>query len=151
MDKTGLALEHSIEVHIPYETFVRNVRDFNFKHEGEIVYSTNTDGKTRVELKEKDAEEYVIRVSGWKIDDTVQLRRTYVGSPFLLCDWVYDCLDLLEAWAFDHKGSFYFKYLDFAEPILDAYQVIRGLEKHIAFTDAELKDLMDRYGDKFKG
>ena len=147
MDKSGLALEYSIDISFPYDVFVRNVKDFNLKHEGEMVYSTNSDGKFRVELKENDVNDYIIRLSGWKREKTLQLRRIYVYAPFKLCDWVYDCLDLLETWALDHKGSFHFKYLDVEEPILDAYNVIKGLEKHLAFPDHELQDMMDRYDD----
>lgn len=148
-----LALEHSIDITIPFRTFDRNFADFREKHGlgNRLVHAANSDGKFRLELKEDESEEaqYLLRVSGWKRRQKrpdIDLQRVYVGEAFALDETVTDLLDLIEVWAIDHKGSFYFKYIDFDEPLLDAYNIIRGVEKVILFTDNDLQKLLHTYG-----
>jgi hypothetical protein len=148
-----LTLEHSIDITIPFKTFERNFVDFRDKHElgNRLVHATNSDGKFRLELKENEDEEakYLLRVSGWKRKQkrpNVDLQRIYVGDRLTLDEPTADLLDLIEVWAIDHRGSFYFKYVDFNEPLLDAYNIIRGLEKIILFTDNDLQKLLHTYG-----
>ena len=147
-----LAIEHSIDITIPLKTFDRNLADFNEKHElgNRLAYAINSDGKFRLELKEKEEEEaYILRVSGWRREGkrpNIDMQRIYVGDAFTLSETITDLLDLIEVWAIDHKGSFYFQYIDFDEPLLDAYNIIKGIEKVILFTDNDLQKLLHTYG-----
>jgi len=163
----GLVLKHEIDIELPFKSFDRNFKDFKDKHRlGErFVYAINSDGKFRVELKERpdDLKEYVIRISGWREGKVLRLQRIYVSAPqeslylvFLgvkqqevrpisLYDYVYDFLDLIEAWAIDHRGCFYLEYVDGDLPIRDAYNIIKGQEKVTQFSDAELQEVLDQW------
>jgi hypothetical protein len=150
---TAIVLEHSIDIKISWGVFEKNITDFMKKHnlKDRCVYSVNTDGKFRLELKEKpeDEKRYLLRISGWKRGGkrpVLEIQRIYVGEPFVIYSCVYNLLDLFEAWALDHKGSFLFKYVDFDEPIIDAYNVVQGLEKVIPFTDNDLQYQLHKYG-----
>jgi len=145
---TCLVLKHEVEIELPYSSFDRNFKDFRDKHKlGEaFVYSINSDGKFRAELKETpEDEEYLIRISGWKDEDKILIRRMYAPQFLREYDYVCDFLDQLEVWAMDHKGCFYFEYVDFDEPCMDAYCIRKGLEKEIHFTDAQLQEILDQY------
>lgn len=150
---SGLVLEHSIGITIPVKVFDRTFTDFRDKHElnNRMVYGINSDGKFRLELKEtaENDKEYLIRISGWKTKEkksNIDMQKIYVAEPFPFYDYVLDFLDLIETWATDNKGSFYFKYIDFDEPLLDAYNVIKGLEKVIPYSDNDLQKLLHTYG-----
>lgn len=146
---TCLVLKHEIEIRIPYSIFDRNFRDFRIKHDLEeecFAYSVNSDGKFRCELKEcADDEKYLIRITGWKEDDHLLIRRMYCPTPLRQYDYVCDLLDLLEVWAIDHKGCFHFEYVDFDEPCMDAYCVRKGFEKELHFTDAQLQEVLEQW------
>lgn len=154
----GLCLGHAIEIEMPYKRFDKDFIRFKKKHRRNLyrtnwfVYSTNSDGKFRLELKEdSESEDYIIRISGWKRGSprkpNVELKRIYVSEDGLkLYEWVYDFLDLIEEWAVKYKGYFYFKYVDFDLPILDAYNIISGLEKDTPLSDWEMQELLHRYG-----
>ena len=145
---TCLVLKHEVEIRIPYSHFVRNFKDFKDKNrlKEALVYSVSSDGKFRAELKENSEDEsYLIRISGWKEDKHLLIRRMYCPQLLHQYDYVCDFLDLLEVWAMDHKGSFYFEYVDFDEPCMDAYCIKKGLEKEIHFTDAQLQEILEEW------
>jgi hypothetical protein len=142
-------LKQEIEINIPYSTFDRNFRDFRDKHDlGEsFVYSINSDGKFRAELKESPEDEgYLIRISGWKEEkDQLLIRKVYCPQFLRQYDYVCDFLDLLEIWAMDHKGCFYFEYVDLDEPCMDAYCIRKGLEKDLHLTDIQLEEILEQW------
>lgn len=140
------ALKHEIEIEIPFSIFDRNFRDFRDKHGlgKSFAYSVNTDGKFRAELKESSEDEgYILRISGWRNDKILAIRRMYCAEIIKLFDYVCDFLDLLEVWAIDHKGYLYLEYVDIDEPCMDAYYIVRGIEKTIHFTDAQLQEVLE--------
>ena len=162
---TGIVLKHEIEIDIPFKNFERNVKDFIDKNrlKGKLVYATNSDGKFRVELKEKpeDLKEYILRMSGWREEGILHLQKIYVNAtdeslffqlpgydeqvearPIKLYGYVYDFLDLLEAWAADHKGTFNFEYVDGTLPLWDAYNIIKGNQWPNNFTEEQLQVLL---------
>jgi len=164
----GIVLKHDIEIDIPFKTFERNIKDFSDKHALNdcIVYATNSDGKFRAELKEKpeDLKEYILRISGWREGETLHIQRIYVSAqqesiylqllnneeqqearPIRLYDYVYDFLDLMETWAMDHKGVFYFEYIDGHMRIWDTYNIIKGEEKVIRFGEDQLMEVFDQW------
>ncbi len=145
-----IVLEQEVDIHIPYGIFVRNTEDFVRKHraKGRLVYSTNSDGKFRIEYKTApDSEEYIVRLSGWNDrKGDLHLRRLYIGQGLVISGVVSDFFDLLTTWALDHKGTFRFKYLDTEEPLLDMYDIQRGLEKDHFFTDYEMQELLRQHG-----
>lgn len=143
-----LVLTHEIEIELPYSIFDKNFKDFRDKHDLEdiFVYGINSDGKFRAELKETPEDEgYLIRISGWKTGEALLIRRIYVPQPLKQDENVCDFLDLLETWAIDHKGYFFFKYVDFDEPCIDAYCIAKGLEKELHFTDFELQETLEQW------
>lgn len=145
---TCVVLKQEIEIKIPYDVFDRNFKDFRRKHKlGErFVYSVSSDGKFRCELKEEvKGEDYLVRITGWKEEDEILVRRIYCPEPLKQYGYVCDFLDLLEVWAVDHKGCFYFEYVDVDEPCMDAYCIRKGLEKEVHFTDAQLKETLERW------
>ena len=144
---TCLVLTHEIEIMLPHEIFHKNLKDFRKKHRGtDAPYSINTDGKFRAELKETaESEDYLLRISGWKDGDNILIKRIYAPQFLKQYDYVFDFLDLLEAWAVDHKGCFYFEYVDMDEPCMDAYCIRKGLEKELHFTDVQLQEILDQW------
>jgi len=144
-----IVLEQEVDIHIPYGIFVRNTEDFVRKHRvrGRLVYSTNSDGKFRIEYKTTaGSEEYIVRLFGWNDKKDLHLRRLYIGQGFVIAGVVSDFFDLLTAWATDHKGTFRFKYLDIEEPLLDMYDIQKGLEKEHFFTNYEMQELLRQHG-----
>ena len=162
---TGIVLKHEVEIDIPFKNFERNIKDFTDKGKlkGKLVYATNSDGKFRVELKEKpeDLKEYILRLSGWREEKVLHLQKIYVSAPedslfiqlpgyneqvevrpIKLYNYVFDFLDLLEAWAVDHKGIFCFEYVDGTLPLWDAYNIIKGNQWPNNFTEEQLQILL---------
>ena len=153
---TCLVLKHEIEITLPYKAFDRNFKDFRYKHRlgRYFAYSVSSDGKFRCDLREKRAPErekrapegdFLVRISGWKEEDNLIIRRFYCPEQLKQFDYVCDFLDLLEVWAIDHKGCFHFEYVDFDEPCMDAYCIRKGLEKEIHFTDDQLQEILDQW------
>ena len=161
----GIVLRHEIEIDIPFKNFERNVKDFSDKNrlKDKLVYATNSDGKFRMEIKEhpEDLKEYIVRLSGWREGKTLHLQKIYVNAtdeslffqlpgydeqvearPIKLYGFVYDFLDLLEVWAIDHKGIFYFEYVDGTTPLWDAYNIIKGNQWRNNYTDEQLQILL---------
>jgi hypothetical protein len=163
---TGLVLKHEVAIDLSFKSFDRNFKDFQDKHKREcfVAYSINSDGKFRAELKlsATDDKEYVLRISGWRKDGILQIQRVYVSSsaesiyflvnrveqqearPIVLHNFVIDFLDLMEAWAIDHKGVLYFEYIDCDLPLWDAYNIIKGQEKENHFNEEQLNDILDQ-------
>lgn len=166
----GFVLKHEIDIILPFKTFERNIKDFIDKHKltGRLVYACNTDGKFRAELKEnsEDFKEYILRISGWRCEDGLHIEKIYIGTkpsihlliqtrnmqqhelrPITFYEFVYDFLNLLEVWAMDHRGSFYFEYVDCNFPILDAYIVVQGLEKDYFSSEEQLNNILEQIRD----
>lgn len=160
----GIVLKHEIDIDISFNTFERNIRDFVSKNKlkDRVVYATNSDGKFRIELKERkeDLKEYILRLSGWREERILHLQKIYVGAeeslffqlpgyeeqvevkPIKLYGFVYDFLDLLEVWAVDHKGIFYFEYVDGDMELWDSYNIIKGNQWPKKATEEQLQILL---------
>jgi len=154
-------LEKDIDIVLPYKTFDRNFIDFRKKHkrgkrrdQSWFVYSASpTDGKFRMEIKaDFDDEDYLVRIDGWKVgeheDASIQLKRFHFADDQLipLLDYVEDFFELLEAWAVDHRGSLYLKYMDFKEGSGHIVKIIKGLQKEQFFDLLEEQELLHDYG-----
>ena len=143
-------VEHSLDLVLPFGTFERNMKDFALKHECEdqMPYAVSTDGKFRMELKEAaEVENHLVRITGWRDERALHLRKLYVAEPLVLDGVVTDFLDLLEVWAKEHKGCFYFKYVDVDEQFVDEYRIVRGLEKYVSYTEHEVLELLEQWSD----
>jgi hypothetical protein len=163
---TGIVLKHEVAIDVPFKSFDRNFKDFKDKHKREChaVYAINSDGKFRAEIKKNaiDDKEYILRISGWRNEGILQIQRIYVSAPqesiyflvnrveqqearpIILYNFVIDFLDLMEAWAIDHKGVLYFEYIDYDMPVQDAYNIVKGQEKENHFNEEWLKDILDQ-------
>lgn len=166
----GFVLKHEIDITLPFKNFERNIKDFNDKHKlgDRLAYACNSDGKFRAELKENpdDFKNYMLRISGWRDKQGLHIEKIYVGievsiyvldkmrsmeqqelRPIKLHECVYGFLNLLEAWAIDHKGTFYFEYVDCNFPILDAYHIIKGSEKDYFSSEEQLNNILEQVRD----
>ncbi len=142
----GIVLEHSIELVMPFDRFQHCVENFK---DPRFVFQVNSDGKFRAELKkDQEDEEYILRISGWLKKNNLEIRRIYVREDRTLDleSHVFDFLDLLESWALEYKGNFYFVYIDFEEPMLDACWIVKGEEKEKTFEGKEIRDVLEEYG-----
>lgn len=155
-----LVLDKDIDIVLPFRTFDHNFIDFRGKHREDedetwLTYSVNSDGKFRLELKEKpEDEDYILRISGQKSKDrrpTLHFRRIYFNEIdeqqiLPMYDYVTDFIDQLEVWALDNKGNFYLKYMDFEEQTGHTVCIRKGLAKELPFSAQEENQLLFAHG-----
>ncbi len=143
----GIVLEHNVDIKIPCAQFDKCVQNFGDKR---LVYMTNSDGKFRAELKaDLDDEDYILRISGWQKEDILEIRRIYAREDKTLDlePHVFDFLDLLEDWAVECRGSLYFAYVDFEEPLVDVCWIAKGqIKEDQTFKNKKIRDVLEEYG-----